>query len=567
METQTSPLPTPSVLHQLWKKRGFSSQHVQELLSWDLKKLPALTQLKDLDKAAQRLIKAIDQKEEIGIYGDYDVDGTTSCALLYHFFQMLGVTVHLFQPSRFVEGYGIHPSAIDQALEKKIKVLMTVDCGITNAAAALYAQEKKMDLIITDHHQDALPEMVPAYAVVNPNRRDEPTDSPLAPLAGVGVAFALCLRLKELRETSGVSLPSLYSLLQFVAIGTLCDMAKLTPMNLKLVRHGLKQIPTSTYPGILSFFALEERKVPMMSSERITFHVGPHINSKGRLDHPEKALNLLTSKDSQEAFENFSHLEISNRERKMIQAQVFKQAKEVAVKSLHTDNPLINIVYQSDWHEGVIGIVASKLVETFEIPAIVFTNTNDQKLIKASARSVENLDLFKLLDSCRDLFTKFGGHKAAAGLTMPKSNLSELRQRLESQLAQIPAIERTKQYHYDLEVEPEDITPQLLKDLESMEPFGVGNPKPIFRLKNVRLESYQLMKDVHVRWHLSSLNNPNKKLKGISFSYIGKWGQPHPKELTKLEAGQRLVPQFTLGINRFNGNEYIQLFIDKMLIA
>ena len=338
---------------RLLQKRGLSGDGLQEFLSWDLKKLPNLLDMKDLEKASHKILEAMDQKKTIGIYGDYDVDGTTSCALFYHFFKMFGLESKLIQPSRFIEGYGLHPSSVDKAIDEEIKLLITVDCGISNNEAAEYAQERGLELIITDHHKDARDEMPAAFAVVNPNRRDEAEDSPLKVLAGVGVAFAICVKIRALLEERGETPPTLYPLLQFVAIGTICDLAKLTPVNLKLVRHGLSQLTQSQYPGVLAFFTPEERQTKFCSSEKLSFLIGPMINSKGRLDHPEKALKLLCAKDGTEAYEYFSHLEVSNKERKIIQAGVFEEARKQVVKSLSDDEHLISIVYQEDWHEGV----------------------------------------------------------------------------------------------------------------------------------------------------------------------------------------------------------------------
>jgi len=554
------------VILRLFEKRGMSHEDITEFLSWDLNALPDLTAMQGMNKAVERIIKAIDNNEHIGIYGDYDVDGTTSCALFYHFFQMVGHTVSLIQPSRFIEGYGIHASSVDKAIGDGINLLITVDCGITNNEAADYARERGLDLIITDHHKDARDEMPNAFAIVNPNRRDEPTDSKLRPLAGVGVAFAVCWEIRKQLEAKGQKVPSLYPLLQFVAIGTICDLARLTPMNLKLVRHGLKQIPQTGYAGIRAFFSPEERKQKIIPSEKLSFNIGPLINSKGRLDHPEKALNLLISSDSTQAYENYSHLEISNKERKFIQAEVFAQAKEQYLKTFNGDDPLIAIVYQEDWHEGVIGIVASKLVESFKVPAVVFTNAEQEGIIKASARSAGDLNIFNLLQECSDLFVKFGGHKAAAGLSMPKENLSAFKEKMETLLREIPVIERTAQDHYDLDIAPEEINPKLVKELDLLEPFGMGNEKPIFRMKGVKLTNYDLLKDVHVRWTFAPKDSAIKipPLKGISFNYVGSFNKPHPQEIFTRQNNEELTIFFTLGINRFNGNEYIQLMVNRV---
>lgn len=550
------------VLVRLFKKRGFSPQEVQDMLSWNLKDIPDLTKMLDLAKASERLIRAVNEGERIGVYGDYDVDGTTSCALLWHFFKMLGIEIDVFQPSRFIEGYGIHPSSIDNALEKEVKVLITVDCGISNTATADYAKDK-LDLIITDHHRDAAPHIPHAYAVINPCRRDEPEDSPLRALAGVGVAFALALQIKNDLAQKGTEIPTLYPLLQFVAIGTISDLARMTPLNLRLTRHGLKQIPNTQYPGIRAFFSPEELNTTMISSEKISFHVGPHINSKGRLDHPERALKLLIAADPTEAREHYSHLEVANRDRRMIQKEVFDEAKADVIKTLNANELLINILYQPHWHEGVIGIVASKLVETFEVPAVVFTNAEEEGVIKASARSAGDLNIFELLEKCKDLFIKFGGHKAAAGLSMKKENFLKFKERMHELLVTIPPTLRTKTTTFDVELGLEEINPQLVKDLERLEPFGPGHEKPIFRMKNGLIQSYRIMKDAHVRWTFSSLKTKSM-LQGISFNYIGKWNEPTPEELFQLQTKSGLSVQFTLGVNRFQGNETIQLMVNRL---
>jgi len=565
--SNTSDINLHPVILKVLEKRNILPHQIPDFLSWNLRDLPDLTSMLDTEKSAKRIIQAIKQNEKIGIYGDYDVDGTTSCALFYQFFKLLNIEVELFQPSRFVEGYGIHNVSIDNAIEKKVKLLITVDCGITNCETADYAIERGIDLIITDHHKDIREEMPKAFAIVNPNRRDEPKDSPLVSLAGVGVAFAVCLSIKNILDAEGEQTPSIYPLLQYVAIGTICDLAVLNPMNLKLSRHGLKQIVTTTYPGIACFFNDEDRNAPFITSEKISFYVGPLINSKGRLDHPDKALRQIIAINHKEAFENYSHLEISNRERKIIQSEVYTEARNQIIKNMKSDKSLINICYEPHWHEGVIGIVASKLVETFEIPAIVFSDAEEKGVIKASCRSAGELNLFKLLNDCSDLFIKFGGHKAAAGLSMKKENLGAFKDKIQQLLIEIPEIERTVQDHYDIDISFNNINKQLVKELEQLEPFGMGNSKPIFRMQDCLLESYQILKDVHVKWNFVHKNNPKIKIGGISFNFIGKWNTPHPEEIFSAQYTEGINVQFQIGINRFRGNEIIQLMVSKIVIG
>jgi single-stranded-DNA-specific exonuclease len=551
-------------LQRLLEKRGLKGSEAQEFLSWNLKDMPDITQMLDMQKAAERLVLALKNNEVIGVYGDYDVDGTTSCALLWHFFKMLGREVKTFQPSRFVEGYGIHPPSIDVAKAEGVHVLISVDCGISNTETADYALTQGVDLIITDHHRDAAAHIPRAFAVVNPNRRDEPADSPLKALAGVGVAFALAVKVRELLIAQGQNVPTLYPLLPFVAIGTICDLAILTPLNLKLSRHGLKQIPQCSFPGLLAFFAPEELK-DGVTSEKISFTIGPMINSKGRLDHPERALKLLIATTREEAREHYQHLEIANRDRRMIQAEVVEGAKEEVRKNVH-DDMVINVVYRPDWHEGVVGIVASKLVDAFHAPAIVLTNSEHEGIIKGSARAAGDMNIFDCLEECKDLFIKFGGHKAAAGMSLKRENLPELQKRLRAIVGKLPPVLRTRQEHWDIELAPEEITPELVRGLAHLEPFGNGNQRPVFRMNGMKLASYRILKDAHVRWTFSPLKNPQSTLAGISFNYLGKWNEPTPDEVFQKQANTPFTLQFGIGINRFNGNESIQLQVERILL-
>ncbi|MCY4524743.1 MAG: single-stranded-DNA-specific exonuclease RecJ [Halobacteriovoraceae bacterium] len=553
------------VIERIFQNRNIGQESIEEMLSWDLNDLPDMFSLNDLDKAAQRIVDAIDGKEKIGIYGDYDVDGTTSCAFFYHFFKTLDIKVEMMQPNRLREGYGLHCSSIDEAASRGIDILITVDCGITNVEAASYAREKGIDLVVTDHHRDVAEEMPRAFAVINPNRRDEPEDSPLRSLAGVGVAFVLGWRIRLLLLSQKRKCPSLYPLLPFVAVGTVCDMVPLSSMNLKLVRHGLKELAEYKYPGLSVFFNKEERLRGIIPGEKLSFKIGPLINAKGRLDHPERALRLLISEDGQDAYEHFSHLEVCNNQRKSIQAQVFKEAKEQVLQE-ESEPRIACLPFAPHWHEGVVGIVAAKLVEEFGIPAVVFTEGAKQKgMLKASARTAGEMDLFCELEKCSHLFSKFGGHKAAAGFSMPKENLSEFRGLFIKNLALLSADMRTASLKWDCEIFHREITPDLARSLEYLGPFGVGNPRPVFFMRKMKLNAYDILKDVHVRWNFANPQYPELSLRGISFNYLGQWGKTSPREIHSVcRQGKFLEAVFTLEINRFNGNEYIQLNIIRV---
>jgi single-stranded-DNA-specific exonuclease len=554
---------------RLLKARGYTEDNFQKLFSWDLKETIKITEILDLEKAAFRLLRAIEQKEKIAVYGDYDVDGTTSCALLWHFFQLLNVTVDVIQPSRFIEGYGLHISSIEEAHRRGIKVLVTVDCGITSAPAALAAKEVGIELIITDHHRDALDEWPEAYAIVNPNRRDEPLDSPLRALAGVGVAFALAVKIKEkVQELQGQSLPSLYPLLSFVAVGTICDLAPMTTLNLILCRHGIKVISQSPSLGLKLFFTEEDFKYGI-SPDKLSFQVGPLINSKGRMDHPERAFLLLVTNSREEARTHMTHLEWANQERKATQNKVFEEAKQLVLEHQLHHHPAL-VLYRPDWHEGVIGIVASKMVETFQLPTVILTDTEDKHFIKGSARSVGELNIFDCLKSCESWLVKFGGHKAAAGMTLKKDELISFREQFNQTVAQVPLALRQKSQDWDIEIERADITPQFVKELQTLAPFGIQNPRPKFRMQNISLQSYKILKEAHVKWTFQEKTLSDKRLtqirpplSGISFFYFSKLDSPTPDMIFQNQ-DQPLEIEFSLEINRFNGNENIQLQVDKV---
>lgn len=556
------------VLKRIFAARDFDESSIQDFLSWDLKSLPDFSLLLDIKKAAERLKQAILHQEKICVYGDYDVDGTTSCALLYQFFKMMNVECELLQPSRFEEGYGLHLSSVDEAINRGSEILITVDCGITSIDAAEYAKDRGIDLIITDHHSDASENMPEAYAIINPNRRDEPKDSPLKALAGVGVAFALAVEIKKLWEKDQEPLPSLYSLLEFVAIGTISDLAPINSTNARLIRHGLKQIPNSIYPGVRQFLNDEDKRNKFLPSEKVSFQIGPLINSKGRLDHPEAALKLLISTDSSLANPFYNILQEANRERKIIQGQVFKEAKAQFLKEFQINGnqrPPIVIVYNPDWHEGVIGIVASKLVEEFRVPAIVFTNASDEGVIKASARTAGELNLFELLNDNRDFFLKFGGHKAAAGLSMQLDHYLDFKKSITSSIEDIPEILRTKELEFDIDIDFKDISPQLINSLQLLEPFGNNNPRPCFRINNFRINSFSELNGGHIRWDLSCSENQGMNIKAISFSYIDRWEHLHPQELIDLQTqGEKLALIGQLGFNDFRGNRYLQILVSKI---
>ncbi|MBF0361578.1 MAG: single-stranded-DNA-specific exonuclease RecJ [Oligoflexia bacterium] len=584
----TTPAINPIVL-KILQKRFPSEEEQKEFLSWNLNELPDLLKLKDLDIASSRIIEAIKNKEKIGIYGDYDVDGITATAILYHFFKLLNLNERItcFQPKRFEEGYGLHPKGIYDCKKLGISLLVTVDCGISAVEAAEVARIENVDLIVTDHHADSIDvkEGLPnALAIVNPKRRDENCHKHLNDLAGVGVAFVLCWKIKkDLELQQLMEVPSIYQLLPFVAIGTLCDMVNLNSVNLKLIRHGLKELKKCTYPGLMAFFSSDEIQREYISSDKITFDIGPMINSVGRMNTSEIALNLLISSDRRDAQGHYLQLEETNFKRKNIQAQVFAEAKEIVLKRIQLQKRLsIIVVYNPNWHEGVIGIVASKLVDFFKVPSIVLTDLNSEsenksgektlkveKALKASARSAGKLNIFELLNKCSDLLIKFGGHAGAAGFSMERNKLPLLEQKLNLLLEDVPLNDRIEENSFDLSISFDDVNTDLLEGLDFLAPYGEGNPVPIFRMSDAALNSFQIIKDNHVRWKFSSQKNQESKqfLNGISFNYIGRNGVPSPLEILKDQEKAGITVEFMLKRNYFNGQNFLQLIVERIFIG
>jgi single-stranded-DNA-specific exonuclease len=574
IQTQNlSTLPTnvlnPYILQWL-EKLGLSTLDYSQITSWDLKLLPPFHQLKDIKKAADRIIDAIRSGEKIGIFGDYDVDGTTSCALLYRFFQKLNYDVKLYQPSRFIEGYGLHPSSIEQAHQDKVTLLITVDCGTSSYAAADRAKELNLDLIVTDHHKDAAPEPLECFALVNPNRRDE-SSGPMQALAGVGVAFALCICIREKLILENQSVDSLYDLLPYVVVGTISDLAPLNSMNLILCRHGLKAMLQTTDLGLKRFMEKKEINLEYPDCEFISFFIGPMINSKGRLDHPEVALKLLTANQPEEINKNFEILNQTNLQRKKIQQEVFEQAKADVLQELTSNQNLPAIViYRSNWHEGVIGIVASKLVEEFKRPAIVFTNSDKKGFIKASARTALGIDLFSSLKTHERFFVKFGGHKAAAGLTLEIDQLANFKSSflayIQKSLMLINEDEHLEQF---IPIDFQDIDGNLLKDIYKLAPFGQGHPMPKWRISGCQMSRYEILKELHIKWLITSSNknissNFKKSLTGISFNFFNKNSYDFLNQISN--AGQDLTLDAWIKVNQFRGTSQLQLHVDRVYL-
>jgi single-stranded-DNA-specific exonuclease len=448
---------------------------------------PSYNQLHDPDlmlgmkEAVFRLLSAIEKGEAILVYGDYDVDGTTGTAVLLRALNLLGARTGFHVPHRFTEGYGIQQAALQKAVAEGYKLAISVDCGIRAHAPLYWARDNGLDVIITDHHlPDEAQGVPPAYAVLNPNQLG--CDYPDKNLAGVGVAFKLVHALfrKQGRESQ------VEAFLKIVAIGTVADVAKLTGENRTIVALGLKDLPSATNPGLRALMEVAGCGGGVgMTAYDLGFRIGPRINAAGRMDAARAVVELFSTKDKEEARRLAKHLDTRNQERKQVQQQIVELAiAELESAAREPANSYVAVIAGEGWHRGVIGIAASKISERINRPCVVLSIDGD--LAHGSARSIEPYHLLNGLTSCADLFEKFGGHSHAAGITLKPGRIAELRCRLNAHAAACLTDEDLQPCVYiDAELPTEEITFELVGELQTLEPYGAGNPRPTFLARDL----------------------------------------------------------------------------------
>jgi single-stranded-DNA-specific exonuclease len=431
--------------------------------------------------AVPRLLRAIENSEPILVYGDYDVDGTTGTAVLLRALNLLGAQTGFHVPHRFTEGYGIQQPALGRALAEGYKLVISVDCGIRAHEPLYWARDNGLDVIITDHHLPDEGEGVPpAYAVLNPNQLG--CNYPDKNLAGVGVAFKLVHALFRERGREA----QVNAFLKIVAIGTVADVAKLTGENRTIVALGLKDLPQATNPGLRALMEVAGcGDGASMTAYDLGFRIGPRINAAGRMDAARAVVELFNTKDREEARRLAKHLDTRNQERKEVQRQIVELAiAEMESAEKEPANSYVAVIAGKGWHRGVIGIAASKISERINRPCVVLSIAGD--LAHGSARSIEPYHLLKGLTSCADLFEKFGGHSHAAGITLKPDRISELRRRLNEHAASCLSDEDLQPcVHIDAELPTGEITFELVAELQTLEPYGAGNPRPAFLARNL----------------------------------------------------------------------------------
>lgn len=512
----------------------------------------------DMGKAVERLSKAIDNHEKIVIYGDFDADGVTSTSLLYRTFTHLGADVNYFIPDREKEGHGFDTKALVKLMTSlKPKVIISVDCGISDAEAVKFINSFKIDVIITDHHE-APEELPPAYAIINPKAQDALDEKlsakdilSLTSLAGVGVAFKVATALLQHYEKTDF----ITSILPYAAVGTVADVVPLVGENRYIVTRGLNLIAQGKHYGLKRLIERAGYNVEKgLNAETIAFGVAPRINASGRLDTVEEAVKVLISDNPQEIEMAITNLEEFNKVRQNLCQEIFAQADDMVQKEGNR-NPAI-VLFNSNWHVGIIGIVASKIVEKYYKPTFLMTYSEETKQIKCSARSIEGVHLYDVISQISGLLDGFGGHALAAGLSFSpdKVPFKQVKENLIKIVKEVTTGKDLKPFvNIDLELTPDDITVDLVEEIARMEPFGAANPSPVFALKNLKIKEKRLMGENknHLRITVQRDNS--------EFNCI-RWQQGD----ISLVNGDPLDVAFHPQINEFNGNTTVQLIVDDI---
>lgn len=474
IENYAKQLNVPTVISKILLNRGIDTFEKAKLFfRGKMENLYDPFLLTDMAKAVDRIIKAIKQNERILIYGDYDVDGITAVSMLYLLLKQLGANVCFYIPHRVQEGYGISTSGIDEAAKLQIDLIISVDCGVTAIKEVEYARTLNMDVIISDHHEPAI-NLPDAYAILNPKCED--ANYPFQELAGVGVAYKLAQALIAALNLDGSIIEDFVDL---VAIGSAADIVPLIDENRIFVKEGLKKLNETSRPGLKALLQLAGLLNKPIGSGQIVFIIAPRINAVGRMGNAERAIELFTTQDYDRALEIANIFEVENRQRKNIDEETFRMAQQIVEENYDLSNSYGLVLDQDGWHPGVIGIVASRVVEKYYRPTIMIST--EDNMGKGSARSISGFDIYVALKHCEDLLVGYGGHKYAAGLTIEKDKIEEFRERF-NQIAfqQLNEDLLSPKLRIESEIRLSDINDRLYKFLKLLAPFGPQNMRPVF---------------------------------------------------------------------------------------
>ncbi|MBP2621959.1 single-stranded-DNA-specific exonuclease RecJ [Streptococcus panodentis] len=525
----------PAAASLLYQRGIQTEEELQDFLEPSLDQLHDPYDLHDMDRAVARIRSAIENYEQILIYGDYDADGMTSASIVKEALEQLGAECQVYLPNRFTDGYGPNSSVYKYFIENQgISLIITVDNGVAGVEAIELAQSLGVDVIVTDHH--SMPEILPdAYAIIHPEHSG--ADYPFKQLAGCGVAFKLATALLEEVQVE---------LLDLVAIGTIADMVSLTGENRILVKYGLSVLKNSQRIGLQELFKIAGLQTEELDEETVGFQIAPRLNALGRLDDPNPAVELLTGFDDEEAHRIALMINQKNEERKEIVQSIYEEAKTM----LHAERP-VQVLAKEGWNPGVLGIVAGRLLEELHQPVIVLNI--EKGIAKGSARSIEAVNIFEALDSHRDLFVAFGGHAGAAGMTLEADKLTELSAILTAYIVDNDLdLSSKNELFLDEELQLPELTLDTLKSFEKLAPFGMDHKKPLFYLKDFKVEQARTMgaANSHLKLKVSQQDAAFEVVAFGQGALAAEFAQAKQLELA-----------VSLSVNRWNGQTSLQLML------
>jgi len=502
------------IVAKLLSIRGIEKDYIENFLNPNINNdIPNPTKLKDVEKATLRVIQAIDKKERIGIIADYDVDGSTSASILFKFLKNFTSSIILKIPNRLVDGYGPNIKLMREMLDNKVDLLFTLDCGTTSNEIIDNKEFKDIDVIVIDHHLSEI-NLPNVLAIINPNSVHDTSD--YKQLAAVGVTFLFLMylrkRLREINIFNEIKEPNLLSYLDLVALGTVCDVVDLKRYNRLFVKKGLELIHKRYHRGIAKL--IDNSKISSSpTSQDLGFVVGPQINAASRIDDSSLASKLLISNDIEQIDSISRKLFLLNEKRKLIESQILEDANNQAASQ---SNSNFILVFGNNWHQGVLGIIASKIKDIYYKPTIVISFSNNIGI--GSARSIENVDLGKIILNAKSekLLISGGGHSMAAGLKIYHSNMENFKFYLEKSLSLYPKNLFERIDYFDSVITANDLNIDLINGIEQMQPFGKGNPEPVFILRDITIDSIKIIKNKHLLIFFE--NDFGNKIKGICFN-------------------------------------------------
>ena len=546
---QAEQLKVSPLLARILVLRGYiDGQSAKRFLSSSLREdLPSPFEMVDMEVAVSRLVKAVEDKEYIGIWGDYDVDGTTGASVLVCFLRAVGAQPFYYVPHRIDEGYGLNVAGLRRMKDRGVGLVITVDCGISNGREIEAAREFGLDIIVIDHHQPP-PELPRALAVVNPHRRDCPF--PDKGLCAAGLAFYVVIALRaKLREAGWFSNGALdiRPYLDIVTLGTIADMVPLKGVNRTLLRRGLQELSASNRPGVVALKKVAGVPAGIVSAGQVGFRLGPRINAAGRVDYGIKVVELLTTESNEVALRIAQELEAHNSERRAVEAAVLEQALASAAAAMDGGDCHSLVLAGDGWHAGVLGIVASRIVEKYCRPTVVIGFDGDQG--KGSARSIRGFHLVRGFEQCAEHLEKFGGHEYAGGLSIKAAKLERFAEAFEAVARQtLMAEDLLPVLEVDAELKLSEISLPLLAELDVLKPFGVGNPEPLFMTTGAEIcERKTFSSGVRYR-----LRQAGRALSGVIFGA--------PDEIAGVP-GQLVDVAYRLTQNDWNGTSSAELRI------